>query len=58
MASLSAEHQEVLQLRNWQKCSFVEIGQHMNRSEEAARKLWARAVFQLKLAMQVRDSKE
>lgn len=51
MARLSEEHRQVLQLRNWDKCSFVEIGEKMNRSEDAARQLWARAVVQLKRAM-------
>lgn len=47
METLSAEHRTVLKLRNWQQLSFAEIGKQMNRSEDAARKLWARAVVQL-----------
>lgn len=48
MGALSNEYREVLELRNWQRMTFSEIGTKMNRSEEAARKLWARALVQLK----------
>lgn len=47
MSQLPPEHQQVLQLRNWQDLPFAEIGMQMNRSAEAARKLWSRAVVQL-----------
>ena len=49
--TLSAEHRTVIELRNWQQLPFSEIGQRMGRSEDAARKLWARAVLQLQAAM-------
>lgn len=48
MQKLSDEHRTVLDLRNWQEKSFAEIGHVMNRSDEAARKLWSRAVLSLK----------
>lgn len=48
MAGLSARHRQVLQLRSEQGYSFVQIGQTMQCSESAARKLWARAVVALK----------
>ncbi len=51
MTQLSSEHRQVIELRNWQQLSFSEIGARMNRSENAARKLWARAVQQLQTAM-------
>lgn len=38
------DYRQVIVLRNWQGYSFVEIGQLMSRSEEAARKLWARGI--------------
>jgi RNA polymerase sigma-70 factor (ECF subfamily) len=44
---LSEEYRIVLRLRNWDRLSFAEIGERMNRSEEAARKLWSRAVLRL-----------
>jgi RNA polymerase sigma-70 factor, ECF subfamily len=48
MARLSEEHRRVIRLRNWDQRSFAEIGQRMNRSAEAARKLWSRAIERLK----------
>jgi RNA polymerase sigma-70 factor (ECF subfamily) len=47
MSRLSEEHQQVLRLRNWQQLSFADIGAEMNRTADAARKLWSRAVMQL-----------
>jgi RNA polymerase sigma factor (sigma-70 family) len=47
MSRLSEEHQQVLRLRNWQQLSFADIGTEMNRTADAARKLWSRAVMQL-----------
>lgn len=47
MDQLSPEHRTVIELRNWQELSFAEIGGQMERSEDAARKLWARAIVQL-----------
>jgi len=34
----------VIQWRNYDRASFEEIGQRLERSAEAARKLWVRAV--------------
>lgn len=48
---LPAEHRQVLRLRNWECVSFAEIGRRMGRSEEAARKLWSRAVLRLQEEM-------
>ena len=47
MGELSSEYRQVIELRNWQDLSFARIGEQMNRSPEAARKLWSRAVVQL-----------
>jgi len=47
MRQLPDEYQQVLELRNWQDMAFADIGSRMNRSPEAARKLWSRAVVQL-----------
>ncbi len=47
MNRLSQEHQQVLRMRNWQQLSFADIGIEMNRTADAARKLWSRAVLQL-----------
>lgn len=55
MRQLPTEYQQVLELRNWQDLAFAEIGQQMNRSPEAARKLWSRAVVQLQQILKKRD---
>jgi len=55
LAKLTAENRQVIPLRNWQRLTFSEIGKRMNRSEEAARKLWARAITRLQTAMEVDD---
>ena len=47
MARLPAHYQRVLFLRNWERRSFGEIAEELQRSEGAARKLWLRAVRQL-----------
>jgi len=44
---LPADQNQVLLLRSWQQLTFKEIGTVMNRSPDAARKLWARAVERL-----------
>jgi RNA polymerase sigma-70 factor (ECF subfamily) len=49
---LSEDYRRALVLRHQDKCSFAEIGQALNRSEEAARKIWFRAVEQLRQELQ------
>jgi RNA polymerase sigma-70 factor, ECF subfamily len=51
MSRLKPEYQKVIQLRNWQQRPFVEIGAIMDRSPEAARKLWSRALVELQNEM-------
>lgn len=48
MQSLSPEHRQVIQMRNLDRKSFSEIGCELERSEEAASKLWFRAMKSLK----------
>lgn len=47
IARLSAEHRTVVLLRSWERLPFAEVGKRMNRTAEAARKLWGRAVLEL-----------
>lgn len=47
LSRLSPDHRQVIELRNWHRQSFAEVGTAMGRSTEAARKLWSRAVEQL-----------
>lgn len=48
LEQLPDHYREVLRLRQQENCSFPEIGERLGRSAEGARKLWARAVEQLK----------
>ena len=52
---LPAEYRRVIEMRNWQRLSFEEIGQQLERSAEAARKLWARATERLGLELESVD---
>lgn len=47
LQSLSADHRQVIRLRNWEELSFAEIGRRLDRSEDSARKLWTRAMAKL-----------
>lgn len=47
MSRLPEDYRRAVVLRSWERLSFAEVGQQMNRSAEAARKLWFRAVEQL-----------
>jgi RNA polymerase sigma-70 factor, ECF subfamily len=55
LSSLSPDHQRVIQMRNWKRLAFEEIGRRMNRSGGAARALWIRAIEQLTSALGPRD---
>lgn len=44
---LPNDYRTVVVLRNWERLSFGQVGQRMNRSTDAAKKLWARAIRQL-----------
>ncbi len=48
LTCLREDYRQVIQMRNWQLMSFSEIGSRLNRSEDAARKLWVRALEQLR----------
>jgi RNA polymerase sigma-70 factor (ECF subfamily) len=47
LEQLTEEYRQVIIWRNWDHLSFAEIGQRLQRSEDAARKLWSRAVAKL-----------
>lgn len=47
ISRLPANYQQVIRLRDWEDQSFGQIGQKMGISEEAARKLWKRAIQKL-----------
>lgn len=47
LAQLDETDRTVIRLRSWERLSFQEIGERLDRSAEAARKLWGRAVRRL-----------
>jgi RNA polymerase sigma-70 factor (ECF subfamily) len=55
MALLPEQYRDALRLRHQESCSFEEIGRCTGRSADAARKLWARAVEQLKQILKQSD---
>jgi RNA polymerase sigma-70 factor (ECF subfamily) len=48
---LAEDHREVILLRQFEELSWAEVGQRLGRSEEAARKLFARAMAALTVRM-------
>lgn len=48
LGRLPEEYRQALVLRHQEQCSFAEIGQSLQRSSEAARKIWFRAVERLR----------
>ena len=44
MQELPADYQHVITLRSYEGYSFEQIGRELNRTPEAARRLWSRAV--------------
>jgi len=51
LSRLTEDYQQVIRLRNWELLSFTDIGEKMNRSDEAVRKLWSRALKELEKEM-------
>jgi RNA polymerase sigma-70 factor (ECF subfamily) len=47
MTRLPETYRQVVQWRNYDRCSHEEIGRRLDRSPEAARQLWRRAIIQL-----------
>ncbi len=44
LAQLPPDYRQVIRLRSWELRTFVEIGQQLDCSPDAARKLWLRAI--------------
>jgi RNA polymerase sigma-70 factor, ECF subfamily len=51
MSKLSPDHRQVIYLRQWDNYRFEEIGNRMVRSEDAAKKLYQRALEELRRLM-------
>src|SRR5262249_62394710 len=47
LTRLPADEQAVIALRQFESLSFQEVGQRLDRTPEAARKLWSRAIARL-----------
>lgn len=47
LGHLLEEARQVIHWRNYERCSFEEIGRRLGRSAEAARKVWSRALTEL-----------
>lgn len=47
LAQMPEDYQEVIRLRNQNRLPFDEIGKRMQRSADAARRLWSRAIERL-----------
>jgi RNA polymerase sigma-70 factor (ECF subfamily) len=58
LAGLSPEHRLVVQLRNFELLPFDEIGRQLQRTSEAARKLWVRAIEKLSVELNGHDHHE
>ena len=47
MRQLPDHYQQIIQLRNWDDLTFVEIADRLKSTEDSVRKLWSRAVLRL-----------
>ena len=56
LAQLPSDYREVIRLRHWEEKTFGEIGHRLGRSPEAVRKLWARAIEQLRELLRPSDA--
>jgi len=56
LAQMSAEHREVIELRNLQGLPFEAVAERMDRTTGAARMLWMRAIRKLREAMAEEDA--
>ena len=55
ISRLPTDQRQAVLLRNWERLSFDELGNRLNRSADAAKKLWSRAVLRLQEELK-RDS--
>jgi RNA polymerase sigma-70 factor (ECF subfamily) len=51
LAGLPQHYRDVIVLRNLERCKFEDIGRKLGRSTEAVKKLWSRAIMQLRNEM-------
>jgi len=58
LADMSAEHREVIELRNLQGLPFDEVARRMDRTMGATRMLWMRAIRRLRKAIAEKEGEE
>ena len=58
LVRLSDDHRKVIMLRSWKELSFAEVARHLERTEDAARKLWVRAMERLEHELNCHGSHE
>lgn len=51
LARLPEDYRQAVIMRSWKRLSFAEIGKRLDRSEDAARKIWYRALERLQKDM-------
>jgi len=56
LARVPDDYQKILRLRYWDGLTFPQIATRIGRSDEAARKLWCRALARLTLELQARPA--
>jgi RNA polymerase sigma-70 factor (ECF subfamily) len=56
LQQLPEQSRLVIQWRNYERCSFEDIGKRLGRSTDAARKLWVRAIEQLQRILEPGDA--
>ena len=56
MERLPEDFRNVIMMRNSEQLSFAEIGERLNRSADAAQKLWTRAIEKLKTELKSLDA--
>jgi RNA polymerase sigma-70 factor (ECF subfamily) len=57
LAKLPEELRRVIEMRHRDDCSFAEIARQLNKSEDTARRFWARAIQQLQHELKVSESR-
>ena len=57
LQELPEHYRQIIVWRNWENRSFTEIGQEFGRTQQAARKLWARAIEQLHIIVESYESR-
>jgi RNA polymerase sigma-70 factor (ECF subfamily) len=57
LARLPDDYREVIVLRNWERLPLDEVGRRMQRSGDAARKLWTRAIDALRQELESADGR-